>query len=208
MLSCSVRASWHRFPFAPPGRSRRQEGVLLQGHPRPWPVAKPRTLRVPAHKVLLRGCVVLVRRWYTAGKVGAGLGTLPPPALPLWTKKLSTSAALPWATSLSSLPCWVVPPSKASSPAGGPARFCCLHSKVRQLAALACLGLMTPAAPGEPAPALRRCDFYSWGSACSRGRLCPAWALVRAHSFGPFRPRPRRPSAFPQRRSLPLLQGA
>ena len=56
---------------------------------------------------------------------------LPPPALPLWTKKLSTSAALPWATSLSSLPCWVVPPSKASSPAGGPARFCCLHSKVR-----------------------------------------------------------------------------
>ena len=43
---------------------------------------------------------------------------LPPPALPLWTKKLSTSAALPWATSLSSLPCWVVPPSKASSPAG------------------------------------------------------------------------------------------
>ena len=31
---------------------------------------------------------------------------------------------------------------------------------------------------------------------------------MRAHSFGPFRPRPRRPSAFPQRRSLPLLQGA
>ena len=86
-------------------------------------------------------------------------------------------------TSLSSLPCWVVPPSKASSPAGGPARFCCLHSKVRQLAALACLGLMTPAAPGEP-----------------------AWALVRAHSFVPFRPRPRRASAFAHRRSLPLLQ--
>ena len=91
---------------------------MLQGHPRPWPVAKPRTLRVPARKVQLRIGVVLVRRWYPAGSVGAGSGNLPPPALPLWTKKLSTSAALPWATSLSSLPCWVVPPSKASSPAG------------------------------------------------------------------------------------------
>ena len=65
----------------------------------------------------------------------------------------------------------------------------------------------------HPAPVGARADvealcFYSWGSACSRGRECPAWALVRAHSFGPFRPRPRRPSAFPQRRSLPLLQGA
>ena len=91
---------------------------MLQGHPRPWPVAKPRTLRVPARKVQLRIGVVLVRGWYPAVSVCAGSGNLPPPALPLWTKKLSTSAALPWATSLSSLPCWVVPPSKASSPAG------------------------------------------------------------------------------------------
>lgn len=65
----------------------------------------------------------------------------------------------------------------------------------------------------HPAPVGARADveascFYSWGGASSRGRRCPAWALVRAHSFGPFRPRPRRPSAFPQRRSLPLLQGA
>ena len=35
----------------PARTSRRQGGVLLQGHPRPLPVAKPRTLRVPAHKV-------------------------------------------------------------------------------------------------------------------------------------------------------------
>ena len=91
---------------------------MLQGHPRPWPVAKPRTLRVPARKVQLRIGVVLMRGWYPAGSFCAGSGNLPPPALPLWTKKLSTSAALPWATSLSSLPCWVVPPSKASSPAG------------------------------------------------------------------------------------------
>ncbi len=35
----------------PARTSRRQGGVLLQGHPRPLPVAKPRTLRDPAHKV-------------------------------------------------------------------------------------------------------------------------------------------------------------
>ena len=35
----------------PARTSRRQGGVLLKGHPRPLPVAKPRTLRVPAHKV-------------------------------------------------------------------------------------------------------------------------------------------------------------
>lgn len=61
---------------------------MLQGHPRPWPVAKPRTLRVPARKVQLRIGVVLVRRWYPAGSFCAGSGNLLPPALPLWTKKL------------------------------------------------------------------------------------------------------------------------
>ena len=50
--------------------------------------------------------------------------------------------------------------------------------------------------------------FYSEVSASSRGPSSPASTLVRAHSFGPSRPRPRRPSAFPHRRSLPLLQGA
>ena len=49
------------FRMPPPGRNRRQEGVLLQGHPRPWPVAEPRTLRVPARKVQFRIGVVLVR---------------------------------------------------------------------------------------------------------------------------------------------------
>ena len=51
MLRSSGSSSGQRFPFAPPGRSRWQEGVLLQGHPRPWPFAKLRTLWVPAHKV-------------------------------------------------------------------------------------------------------------------------------------------------------------
>ena len=219
---------------------------MLQGHPRPWPVAKPRTLRVPARKVQLRIGVVLVRGGYPAGSVGAGSGNLPPPALPLWTKKLSTSAALPWATSLSSLPCWVVPPSKASSPAGrasslllsplqGTASPCLYLAAIpphlcRGEPRQKCSGrpgcsrprccrllaqrVSAPLSSGpHPAPVGARAGvdalyFYSWGSASSRGRECPAWALVRAHSFGPFRPRPRRPSAFPQRRSLTLLQGA
>ena len=57
LLSRSVEAL---FPVCPARSSRRQEGVLLQGHPRPWPVAKPRTLWVPAHKVQFRIGIVLV----------------------------------------------------------------------------------------------------------------------------------------------------
>ena len=37
--------------------------------------------------------------------------------------------------------------------------------------------------------------LYSTVSACSRGPLYPESASERAHSLGPFRPRPRRPSA-------------
>ena len=39
-------------------------------------------------------------------------------------------------------------------------------------------------------------------------RHLPHHRLCVAHSFGPSRPRPRRPSSRPSRRSLPLLQGA
>lgn len=119
LLRRSVEAP---FSVSPARSSRRQEGVLLQGHPRPWPVAKPRTLWVPAHKVQLRIGVVLVRGWYPAGGgVGAVRVSCHLHALPLWTKELSTSAALPWATPLSSLPCWVVPPPKTRQSAEPPA---------------------------------------------------------------------------------------
>ena len=50
--------------------------------------------------------------------------------------------------------------------------------------------------------------LYSKAGACSRGPSSPARPSSRAHSFGPFRPRPGRPSVHPQRRSLPLFQGA
>jgi len=82
------------FPVCPARSSRRQEGVLLQGHPRPWPVAKPRTLWVPAHKVQFRIGVVLVRGWYPAGEVGAARVSCHLHALPLWTKRPRQSRAL------------------------------------------------------------------------------------------------------------------
>ena len=50
MLSAYRSSSWHRFPLSP-YESAAGRGVLLRCHPRPWPVANPRTLRVPAHKV-------------------------------------------------------------------------------------------------------------------------------------------------------------
>ena len=54
---------------------------MLQGHPRPWPVAKPRTLRVPAHKVpYVRRLSVLL--WMLLARAfGGELRALPPPAL-------------------------------------------------------------------------------------------------------------------------------
>lgn len=82
------------FSVCPARSSRRQEGVLLQGHPRPWPFAKLRTLWVPAHKVQFRIGVVLVRGWYPAGEVGAARVSCHLHALPLWTKRPRQSRAL------------------------------------------------------------------------------------------------------------------
>ena len=49
MLSSSLRPSNHR--QSKPGRRAGKKGLLLQGHPRPWPFAKPRTFGSPAPKV-------------------------------------------------------------------------------------------------------------------------------------------------------------
>ena len=82
-------------------------------------------------------------------------------ALPLWTKKLSTSAALPWATPLSSLPCWVVPPPKTRQSVEPPASS---SSSPLRSTASPCLSL--PAIPphlrrGEPR---RKCSGRAGGS--------------------------------------------
>ena len=54
---------------------------MLQGHPRPWPVAKPRTLRVPAHKVPHVRRLSVLLRLSLARAFGGELSNLPPPAL-------------------------------------------------------------------------------------------------------------------------------
>ena len=74
--------------------SRRQEGVLLQGHPRPWPVAKPRTLRVPARKVPGTNTgsaarVLSLASSHCGTRVSCHLH-----ALPLWTKRPRQGRAL------------------------------------------------------------------------------------------------------------------
>src|SRR5574344_2752947 len=67
--------------FVSPARSsRRQEGVLLQGHPRPWPVAKPRTFGSPAPKVQGTYAVRDVPGFFLAFSHIRGAGILPPPA--------------------------------------------------------------------------------------------------------------------------------
>ena len=52
MLSSYVFPSRHR--HCKPGRRAGRKGLLLQGHPRPWPFAKARTFGAPAPKVLAR----------------------------------------------------------------------------------------------------------------------------------------------------------
>src|SRR5574344_2854311 len=70
--------------FVSPARSsRRQEGVLLQGHPRPWPVAKPRTFGSPAPKVQGTYAVRDVPGFFLAFSHIRSAGILPPPAAPL-----------------------------------------------------------------------------------------------------------------------------
>ena len=169
------------FSVCPARSSRRQEGVLLQGHPRPWPVAKPRTLWVPAHKVQFRigvvwceGCIPLGRsvlREYPATSTHSRFGQRGP------------GRAVP---SLSSLPCWVVPPPKTRQSAEPPAPS---SSSVLQ---------------GKPP---RGVGLFIHG--CYSSSLCklsPGAPLAEASGHpwcGPFRPGPWRPSAFRTgRRSL------
>ena len=107
-----------------------RKGFCSRAIPGPGPSQKPRTLRVPARKVQLRIGVVLVRRWYPAGSFCAGSATCRLTHSRFGQRGRHPSASSRKTSSLSSLPCWVVPSAKASSPASGPARFCCLHSSV------------------------------------------------------------------------------
>jgi hypothetical protein len=88
------------FSVCPARSSRRQEGVLLQGHPRPWPVAKPRTLRVPAHKVpgtYYRQCCASV---FPRFQLLWCAGILPPPRTPALDKEVVLVRCAPVGNSL------------------------------------------------------------------------------------------------------------
>ena len=67
--------------------------------------------------------------------------------------------------------------------------------------ALDCAGLRS-------ASASWRCTSIRRSVPVREVRHLPHQRQCHAHSFGPSRPRPRRPSSHPSRRSLPLLQGA
>ena len=82
------------FSVCPARSSRRQEGVLLQGHPRPWPVAKPRTLWVPAHKVPGTNTDSAAQVFFLAFSSGGTRVSCHLHALPLWTKRPRQSRAL------------------------------------------------------------------------------------------------------------------
>ena len=100
-------------------------GLLLQGHPRPWPVAKPRTLRVPAHKVPYVRRLSVLLMLSLARAFGDELSNLPPPALRTGQRRRLPLALL--TTDL--LPC---PALRAGS----------LRSKVSRVAA--CVKYYTP----------------------------------------------------------------
>ena len=95
------------------------------------PGAKPRTLRVPAHKVQLRIGVVPVRRWYPALSIKCWFGQPAASRTPALDKEVVHVRCTPVGNFLVVAPVLGRSASKSQQSAGGPARFCCLHSSVR-----------------------------------------------------------------------------
>ena len=175
MLRSSGRSSGQRFPFSPPGRSRWQEGVLLQGHPRPWPFAKLRTLWVPAHKVQARIPSVRALRFSLAISVSGARGSCH-----LRHSVPDKEAVHVCAAHVGG---FLVFHSRAGSaqrqrPGCRQSRQPRLRRRSSKVSRLRRLASMTPAAPGEPAPRVEALYFYSCGSACSREPVSSASALV------------------------------
>ena len=133
---------------------------------------------------------------------------------------------------LTQLRCWVVPGRDSSSSASSVRRVPSLHGKPSACLYLAaipphlrrgkprrkcsgrpggspmgcwrrqCRNKSATDCAGAPASAVLASYFYSKVSASSRRPSYPAPTSVRRSQGGPFRPRPRRESAHPQRRSL------
>lgn len=132
---------------------------------------------------------------------------------------------------LTQLRCWVVPGRDSSSSASSGRRVPSLHSAVefnlaaippgtldlplRRQATKSLPGVQDTAVPAVGASCTHRCQefrgFPVSTPSAGGNRQCQALrprASYLQSSSGPFRPRPRRESAHPQRRSLPLFQGA
>jgi len=130
---------------------------------------------------------------------------------------------------LTQLRYWVVPGRDSSSSAGSVRRVPSLHSSVRLRRGYTCLLFLHTSAGKNPAGSVpgrqeaavpaAGADIVSLVHSCAvpqtakdcAGATVPGLRL-RAYYLrsgnGPSRPRPRRPSVHPSRRSLPLLQGA
>lgn len=175
MLSCSVCSLRDRFRGAPPGRVGGRKGFCSRAIPVTWPVAKPRTLWVPAHKVQFRIGVVLARGWYPAVRGRCCASILPPPRTPALDKEAPAG------------PCPHCRRSRAGSfrrqrPGSRwnrQPRLCRLHSVVR----LRRVYLYLPAIPphlrrGEPR---RKCSGRAGGS---RSQLFNCFRLLAQRMSG------------------------
>ena len=191
----SVVSSNHRHPCAPPGRSRRQEGVLLQGHPRPWPVAKLRTFGDPRPKSARRVCCPWRARVFPRFQPYSQCGH---PA----ASRSSAAGSL-----RHQKPC--VRQSQ-------PHRFCCLRSSVSlrlvqpgRYSSATLPGRARQRCFGRPGGGRsgrwrRHCRFVRWPNRQRLrrwGSVCAGPSAISVYPsnqpcHGPFRPGPRRPSAF------------
>jgi len=130
---------------------------------------------------------------------------------------------------LTQLRCWVVPGRDSSSSASSGRRVPSLHSSVRLRRVYTCLLFLHTSAGKNPAGSVpgrqeaavpaAGADIVSLVHSCAvpqtakdcAGAAVPGLrpgVLYLRSGNGPSRPRPRRPSVCPSRRSLPLLQGA
>ena len=167
---------------------------MLQGHPRPWPVAKPRTLRVPAHKVPYVRRVSVLLRLSFARAFGGELRGLPPPALRSGQRRRLPLALL--TTDL--LPCPALragslPLCQSAAKTSLSAHFRPSSSKVSRLAA--CVKYSTPLPLGRCVPLITAVLFASFFESRQKGRQQPrlnrglmlgrcAKLIVVAHSEG------------------------
>jgi len=173
MLSCSVGSLRNRFPFAPPGRVGGRKGFCSRAIPGPGLSQNPALCGSPPTK-----CSSALALYWCEGGIPLGRSVLREyPATSTHSRfgQRGPGRAVP---SLSSLPCWVVPPPKTRQSVEPPASS--LSSPLRGTAS-PCLSL--PAIPphlrrGEPR---RKCSGRAGGS---RSQLNNCFRLLAQRMSG------------------------